>query len=91
MREEGRGKREARSEKREEEEEEEETFWGILGASSGVGGLLAASWEPLGPSWAPLRVLVGTSWASWEPLGASGGLLGASWTPLGLNIVEPKN
>ena len=44
------------------------------------GEFLAASWKPLGPSWVPLRGLLGASWGllgvSWRSLG---GLLGASW------------
>ena len=50
----------------------------------------AASWQLLGPAWAPFELhlealarLLGSTWGPW---GAFGRHLGASWAPLGLHL-----
>ena len=57
---------------------------GLRRSWASLGGLLEASWEPLGASWGSLGGLLEASWgplgASWAPLGA---LLGRSWEPWG--------
>ena len=59
-----------------------EARWAVLGTSWCHGGCFGPSWDLVGPSWACLDTVLGSSWTILGRLGAVFGHLGLAWVVL---------